>query len=84
MDSGNWFRFAGQDKNEASSLTTPSDSHLPSVECKIENAHQYASSRQNGCGDVGIDQLIHVMEQKPALVGLDASLGFKLIFEHPR
>ena len=53
-----------------SELATASDPHLPSVQRKIENADEDASNRQNGGGDVGIDKLIQIMEQKPALVGL--------------
>ena len=77
MDSGSWFRFARQDRSDASELATASDPHLPSVECKIENADENACNRQNGRGDVGIDKLVQVMKQKPALVRLDAGLGFK-------
>ena len=82
MESGSWFRFARQDKSGASQSATASGPHLPSVECKIEKADENACNRQNRCGDIGIDKLIQVMEQKPALVRLDASLGFKPVLEH--
>ena len=34
-------------------------------------------SRQDSCRDVGIDQFVQVMEQKPALIWLDSGLGFQ-------
>src|SRR5262249_31306089 len=63
-------------------LAAARDPHLPSVECKIENANEYARKGQNRCRDAGIDQLVQIMEQKPALVRLDASLGFGPVLKH--
>ena len=63
-------------------LAAASDPRLPSVERKIEKADEYACKRQNRCGNVGIDKLIHIVEQKPALVWLHASLGFEPVLKH--
>lgn len=62
-------------------LAVSCDPHPPSVECKIQNADDYARNRQNGCGEVGIDQLVQVVEQKPALVWLDTGFAFEPILE---
>lgn len=56
--------------------------HSPSIEGKIQKAKEYSCDSQNGCRDVGINQRDQVMEQKPALVWLDASLGFAPVLEH--
>jgi len=77
MDSGSWFRFARQDRSNASGLATANDPHLPRVERKIEGADEDAGDRQNGCRNVGIDKLVQVMEQKAFLVRLDIGLGFE-------
>lgn len=77
MGSGNWFRFAAQDRQEVSLSATASEPHLPPVECKIENANKDARSRQNGCGDVGIDQFVQVMHQESSLVRRDSGFGFE-------
>ncbi len=53
-----------------------------SVQRKIENADDYSRNGQNGCGDVGIDELVHIVEQKSSLVRLDASLSFEPVLEH--
>jgi hypothetical protein len=41
----------------------------------------YPGNCQNSCGDIGVDQLVQVMEQKTALVRLDASFGFKPVLK---
>ena len=61
-----------------SKLTDP---HPPSVQCQIENADKYAGNRQNSCGDIGINKLVQVMEQKASLVWLDAGLGFRPVLK---
>jgi len=62
-------------------LTTASCPQLPSVQGKIKSANEDARNTQNGCGDIGIDKLIHIVKQKPALIGLDASLGFEPVLQ---
>lgn len=79
MDSGTGFVWPGRIGATYSELATASDPHLPPVERKIENADEDASNRQNVCGDVGIDKLVQIMKQKPALVGFDTGLGFEPI-----
>jgi len=63
-------------------LATANDPHLPPVQRNIENADEDAGNRQNGWGDVGIDQLVQVMEQKATLVRLQAGLGFEPVLQH--
>jgi len=78
MGRGIWFHFARCDKSvRHGKLAAPGDPHLPSIERKIQNADEYACRRQNGCGDVGIDQLVQVVEQKPTLVRLDSGFAFE-------
>jgi hypothetical protein len=54
-----------------------SDPDLPAIERKIQKADDHPCNRQNGCGDIRIDQLIEVMEQEPNLAWLDSGIGFK-------
>lgn len=63
-------------------LATASDPHLPTIERKIEKTDEYACKRQNRCGNVGIDKLIHIVEQEPALVWLNTSVGFEPVLKH--
>jgi hypothetical protein len=53
-----------------------------SVQRKIENAYDYSRNGQNGCGDVGIDKLVHIVEQKSSLVRLHTRLGFEPVLKH--
>lgn len=57
------------------------DPDLPSVDCKIKEADEYAGSRQNSCGDVGINQFVQVMEEKAALVRVDAGPCFEPVLK---
>jgi hypothetical protein len=59
----------------------PSDPHLPAIERKIQEANEYACNRQDSGGDVGIDKLVQVMEQKATLVWLDASFAFEPVLK---
>jgi hypothetical protein len=55
--------------------------HLPGMEGKIQGADYHPRNRQNARRDIGIDQLVQGMEQEPALVRLDASLGFEPVLQ---
>jgi hypothetical protein len=70
-------RRAGHTESEVAG-----DPHLPCIEQEIQNADDYACNRQNGCRDVGIDQLAQVMEQKTSLIRLNASLGIEPVLKH--
>jgi hypothetical protein len=81
---GTWelVSFRGQDRSaRCGYLAVSCDPHPPSVECKIQNADDYARNRQNGGGEVGIDQLVQAVEQKPTLVWLDTGFAFEPILE---
>ena len=52
---------------------------LLAVEGKIENANDYPSQREDGCRGVRIDQLMHVVEQEPALVWLNSGFAFQSV-----
>jgi len=54
---------------------------LPSIKGKIQTADKLTRDGQNRRRDIGIDQLIEVMEQEPALVGLDAGSGFEQVLK---
>lgn len=56
--------------------------HLASVPCKIESTHEYASERQKGSRDVGLDKLVRIAEQKPALVRLNPTLSREPVLKH--
>lgn len=56
-------------------LPTARGPHLPSIECKIENAGDNLCSCQNGCGDGWRDKLVQVMAQKAFLVRLSQPKG---------
>ena len=80
---GSRARFARRHRSpKPPELATASDPHLAPVQCEVENAGEYAGNRESGCGDIGVDQLVQVMEQKAALVRLHASLGFEPVLEH--
>ena len=64
------------------SSTGPGDPDLPAIERKIQSADDHPRNRQNGWGDVRIDQLIQIMEQEPTLVWLDSSFGFEPVLQH--
>ena len=82
MGPGTWSRFARQDETlRHGKLAVAGDPHLPSIERKIQNADEYACNRQNGCGDVGIDQLVQIMKQKPILIWIDSGLGFEPVLQ---
>lgn len=50
-------RFARIDRSEDPELTSASHPHQPSVQRKIQDADEYACNRQNGCGDIRVNQL---------------------------
>ena len=56
-------------------LTSASHPHQPSVQREIENTDEYACNRENGWGDIGIDQLVQIVEQEASLVRLDPRLS---------
>lgn len=58
-----------------------SDPHLASIERKVQKADKYACNRQDSCRDLGIDEYIQVMEQKPTPVWLDSGFGFQPVLE---
>jgi len=81
---GAWdlFGFAKTEKSvRHEKSAAPGDPHLSSIERKIQNADKYAGNRQDSCGDVGIDQLVQVMEQESAMVWLDSGLGFEPVLQ---
>lgn len=75
------FVSAGRIRGKHPELGTASQPHLPPVECKVENADEYSCNGQNGCGDIGINKLIQVVKQKPALIGLDPGPGFEPVLK---
>ena len=64
-----------------SKLAATSDPGLPAVECKVQSADQHASDGENGGRDVGIYQLVEVVEQKPTLIWFDARFGFQPVLQ---
>jgi hypothetical protein len=48
---------------------------------RLRTQNEYAGNRQDSWRDVGIDQFVQVMEQKPAVVRLDSRLGFQPVLE---
>ena len=62
-------------------LAAPADPHPTSIHRKVQNADEHACNRQSGRGDIGIDQLVQVMEQESALVRLHAGLGFEPVLK---
>ncbi len=53
----------------------------PPVERKIQNADKYSCNGQKSSRDIGIDEFVQVMEKEPALIGLDAGVGFKPVLQ---
>ncbi len=62
-------------------LAVSSDPDLPAIEGKIQSADDHACNRQDCWRDVRIDERIQVVEQKPTLVWLNASLAFEPVLE---
>ena len=62
------------------SLSPDCEPSLSGIQRKIQSADDYSRSRQNASRDVRIDELIQVMQQKSALVGLHACPAFKPVF----
>jgi hypothetical protein len=60
----------------------PSDPHPTSIKRKIQNADEYACDHQNGCGDIGIDQLVQIVKQESTLIRLDSGSAFEPILEY--
>ena len=50
---------------------------LAPVKRKVQSADQYASNREDIAGDVRVNELIEVMKQEPALIGLDPGFCFE-------
>ena len=69
------------DDKGAARLAASSYPNLPAIEGKIQNADDHPCNREDGCRDIRIDQLIQVVEQKPTLVRLNASLAFEKVLQ---
>jgi len=52
-----------------------------SVERQIQKANNDSRNYESGCRNVGIDQLIEIVEQEPALLRFDSGSPFECIFE---
>ena len=50
---------------------------MPGIQRKVQSAYEYTCCRQNGWRDIGIDKPVKIVQQKSALVWLDARPGFK-------
>jgi hypothetical protein len=50
---------------------------LSPVKSQVHAADDHSRQGQRGSRNVGVDQLVEVMQQEPALVGLDAGLAFE-------
>jgi len=62
---------------QSKGLAATNDPYLPAIECKIQSADRHASDSEKSGRDVGIYQLVEVVEQKSALVWFDARFGFQ-------
>jgi hypothetical protein len=54
---------------------------LSPVKGQVDAADDHSRHRQSRIGNVRVDQLVQVMQQEPALVGLDASLAFQPVLQ---
>ena len=55
--------------------------HLSSIESQICNANDYRGDGEHVGGDIGIYNLVQIVEQEPALIWLDTGAAFEPIFQ---
>ena len=55
---------------------------MSSIERQIEDADGYSCNRENAWQNVRIDQLIQIVEQESAMIGVDSGLLFEPVLKH--
>ena len=62
-------------------MSAPTDPHLASMESQICDADDYRGDGEHVGGNIGINKLVQIVKQEPALVRLDTSAAFEPIFQ---
>ena len=62
-------------------MSVPADPYLSSVKRKICEANDHPGHGEHFVGNVGIHELIQIVEQESTLVWLDSGAAFEPIFQ---
>src|SRR5258708_16066547 len=62
-------------------MSAAPDPHLSTIERQIQEADNYSHGSENVGRNIGVNKLVQIVEQEPALVRLDSGPAFEPVFQ---